>query len=225
MLTYLDKSDPLKPAGRVSFCGTFELYEPEPVQHDHQRRYEGELYYDARDGVEERSRHKRLPRKRVAGYTEQDHFGGAPYDAPREHGCYDREVKSGDALLFRTVIKESRHEAVSCELECHGSGDRIQRGHSEDKRAHDGENRTDRETVLPAADKSAEKHRNVHGEQHIAYLRYAAGDHGQYHTERRKHCGESQVFYLLFHFAPRFFIWPSPRLPLHDGRRCVPSRL
>ena len=140
-------------------------------------------------------------------------------------GCYDREVKSGYALLFRTVIKESRHEAVSCELECHGSGDRIQRGHSEDKRAHDGENRTDRETVLPAADKSAEKHRNVHGEQHIAYLRYAAGDHGQYHTERRKHCGESQVFYLLFHFAPRFFIWPSPRLPLHDGRRCVPSRL
>ena len=147
---------------------------------------QNQLHEDARHGVQQRTRQKRLRGKGVAAQAQQHNFRRAPNQASRHHGGQQRRVHPDRAFFGKAAVHQPDHQAVGQQLKRHGDRHGVQLRHREQQRAQQRRHKAHRRAVLPAAHKPAQQHGDVHRQQHTADLRDLPRQQGQHKAQRQK---------------------------------------
>lgn len=167
--------------------------QPGPAQGGDNCRDDNQLQDDGRDGVEKRLGDKNLEGKGAARQTHQDDLGDAPDDAAGDHRGDQAQIDALEVLL-QAAIQQAADQAVGAHLKGHGDAGGEQRRHLKQQKAQRRQDQAHQRAVGPAADKSAQHDREVHGADHVADLRDLAGQKGQHQAQRKEEGGEHQLF-------------------------------
>ena len=157
------------------------------IQSGHDSRYEDQLDDDARHSIYEGSSEESLKRESVTGYPENYPHSKAPYQAACDHSDDQTAIDCTHALLSGSGIQNSDHQSICCQFKSHGDSGRIHRRHAEDRRPQKRQDESHRQTILPAADQRAQKHREMHRTKHIPNELNVSCDEGQYQSDSHEH--------------------------------------
>ena len=95
--------------------------------------------------------------------------------------------------MLHLAVHETGHSAVCGQLKGHGDGNGVHRGHPEQHRAEQRGGKAQCQAPGAAQHEASQQHRKVHGAEHVADLRYMAGDHGKHKGQCQKQCGQHQI--------------------------------
>ena len=96
--------------------------------------------------------------------------------------------------MGQTAVEQAGKETIGGQLKGHGQGSGEHgREAAGENRVHQGSNKAHQSAPGAAAEKAAQQHRQVHGQQHGADLRDISGEKGQYVSQGQHQGGYYQV--------------------------------
>ena len=190
--------------------------EPGLLQGQHQQGQHHNLNEDSRQGGDKAGGEEHFKAISRAGHPHKYRVGQAGNDAASQHGGDERGIHVPPELL----IKQASEGSIGAQLQHHGRGRGEQGRHLGQQGRKQGRYQPAEGPIGHAAEKTAEQHRQMHGEK-LAPRPKQVEHAGQQQADGNAQGGEHQVFRRSFHVETsfRFFMGAFPHIkkPVKQG--------